>query len=114
MSLNRTRFGCPGLPESALAYFWGLVKSASAGALNLVICPEVFFGQNEMGEIAMAGTDVHEASKGGSRSVMAVAIVSAILFVAMIIIGYRSPQHVAPNKPQSNTESPATTDSKSP
>jgi len=44
---------------------------------------------------------------------MAVVIVSAIMFVAMII-GYRSPQHKAPNKPQSNTESPATTDSKSP
>ena len=62
----------------------------------------------------MAGTYVEEASKGGSRSIMAVAIVSAILTIAMLIIGYSGSNHVAPNKPQSNTESPATTDSKSP
>jgi hypothetical protein len=73
----------------------------------------VFFGQNEMGEIATAGTHVEEASKGGSRSIMAVAIVSAIMTIAMLI-GYSGRNHGAPNKPQSNTESPATTDSKSP
>jgi hypothetical protein len=62
----------------------------------------------------MAGTDVHEGSKGGSRSVMAVAIVSAIMLIAILIIGYSGRKDVAPNTPQSNTESPATTGSKSP
>jgi hypothetical protein len=53
-----------------------------------------------------------EGSKGGARSVMLLAIVSACLLVMLILVGsgaiVSGGKSVAPNATQPNTESPAT------
>ena len=51
--------------------------------------------------------DMDEGSKGGRRSVL------ATLTVLLILVGVAG-KSVAPNTPQSNTESPATSGSQNP
>jgi hypothetical protein len=67
-------------------------------------------------EIVMAKRPItdEEGSKGGQRSVMAVAIVAACLFVLIIVVGLSGRQSVAPNTPQPNTASPATSGAQTP
>jgi len=54
--------------------------------------------------------DLEEGSKGGARSVMLWAIVSACLFglLALVGTGALTGKKAAPNTPQANTEAPAT------
>jgi hypothetical protein len=56
--------------------------------------------------------DMDEGSKGGRRSALAFGIVAATLTV-LLIVGVAG-KSVAPNTPQSNTESPATSGSQNP
>ena len=58
-------------------------------------------------------TDTDEGSKGGRRSVLAFGIVAATMTVLLILIGVAG-KSVAPNAPQANTESPATSSSQNP
>jgi hypothetical protein len=72
--------------------------------------------QKEIGEVAMADrpmTDMDEGSKGGRRSVLIFGLVAATLTVLLILIGVAG-KNVAPNTPQSNTESPAASGSQNP
>jgi hypothetical protein len=55
-------------------------------------------------------THEEEASRGGARSIALWAVVSAVLVVWGLYTGFQG-RHVAPNPPQSNTESPATSGS---
>ena len=81
-----------------------------------------FVGTNKIGEIVMADRhrpmthDDLEASKGGERSVLAVGIVSACLFVVLVLIGFGvfGSEPVAPNTPQPTTQSPAPSGSTTP
>jgi hypothetical protein len=57
--------------------------------------------------------DMDEGSKGGRRSALAFGIVAATLTVLLILVGVAG-KSVAPNTPQSNTESPATSGSQNP
>jgi hypothetical protein len=58
-------------------------------------------------------TEMDEGSKGGRRSVVAFGLVAAIMTVVLILIGVAG-KNVAPNTPQSNTESPAASGSQNP
>ena len=58
-------------------------------------------------------TDMDEGSKGGRRSVLTFGIVAAIMTVLLIFVGVAG-KSVAPNTPQANTESPATSGSQNP
>jgi hypothetical protein len=58
-------------------------------------------------------TDMDEGSKGGRRSVLIFGLVAATLTVLLILIGVAG-KNVAPNTPQSNTESPAASGSQNP
>ena len=58
-------------------------------------------------------TDMDEGSKGGRRSVLLFGLVAATLTVLLILIGVAG-KNVAPNTPQSNTESPAASGSQNP
>jgi hypothetical protein len=58
-------------------------------------------------------TDMDEGSKGGRRSVLTFGLVAATLTVLLILIGVAG-KNVAPNTPQSNTESPAASGSQNP
>jgi hypothetical protein len=55
-------------------------------------------------------------SKGGERSVLAVGIVSACLFVVLVLVGLGAfgGKPVAPNTPQPTTQSPAPSGSTNP
>jgi hypothetical protein len=58
-----------------------------------------------------------EASKGGERSVLAVGIVSACLFVVLVLIGlgaFDGKMAPAPPTPQPTTQSPAPSGSTNP
>ena len=57
--------------------------------------------------------DMDEGSKGGRRSVLAFGIVAATLTVLLILVGVAG-KSVAPNTPQTTTESPATSGSQNP
>jgi hypothetical protein len=54
-----------------------------------------------------------EGSKGGRRSALVFGVVAATLTALLILIGLAG-KNVAPNTPQSNTESPATSGSQNP
>ena len=56
-------------------------------------------------------TDIDEGSRGGRRSVVVFGVVAAALLVFLMVVG-SSGREMAPNTPQSNTESPATAGSK--
>ena len=58
-------------------------------------------------------TDLDEGSKGGRRSILIFGVVAATLTALLILIGVAG-KNVAPNTPQSNTESPATSGSQNP
>ena len=55
-----------------------------------------------------------EGSKGGSRSVLIWAVVSAILMVWVVVTMYSGRKHVAPATGQPQTEAPAPAGSPSP
>jgi hypothetical protein len=59
-----------------------------------------------------------ESAKGGERSVLALGIVSACLLVLLLIVGFggfnSGGKSGAPNTPQPNTESPATSGAQKP
>ena len=57
-------------------------------------------------------TDIDEGSRGGTRSVVIFGVVAAVLLGFLVIAGSSGREHVAPNTPPSNTESPATAGSK--
>jgi hypothetical protein len=57
--------------------------------------------------------DMDEGSKGGRRSILAFGIVAATLTVLLILVGVTG-KNVAPNTPQTTTESPATSSSQNP
>jgi len=70
----------------------------------------------KFGEIAMTDrsvTDMDEGSKGGRRSALVFGVVAATLTALLIVIGVAG-KNAAPNTPQSNTESPATSSSQNP
>jgi len=54
-----------------------------------------------------------EGSKGGRRSSLVFGVVAATLTALLIVIGVAG-KNAAPNTPQSNTESPATSSSQNP
>jgi hypothetical protein len=58
----------------------------------------------------VAGREMDEGSRGGRRSVLVFGLVAAIVTVLLILIGVTG-KNVAPNAPQPNTESPATSSS---
>ena len=58
-------------------------------------------------------TDMDEGSKGSRRSALVFGVVAATLTALLILIGVAG-KNVAPNTPQSNTESPATSGSQNP
>ena len=58
-------------------------------------------------------TNMDEGSKGGRRSALVFGVVAATLTALLIVIGVAG-KNVAPNTPQSNTESPATSGSQNP
>ena len=57
-------------------------------------------------------TDIDEGSRGGRRSVVVFGAVAAALLVFLVVVGSSDREHLAPNTPPSNTESPATAGSK--
>jgi hypothetical protein len=61
-------------------------------------------------------SDDLEGSKGGDRSVLTVGIVAACLFVLIVLVGLGAfgSKSVAPNTPQQNAESPATSGAQKP
>jgi hypothetical protein len=61
-------------------------------------------------------SDDLEGSKGGDRSVLTVGIVAACLFVLLVLVGLGAfgSKSVAPNTPQPNAESPATSGAQKP
>ncbi len=66
-----------------------------------------------MGEIAMAVAH-DEGSRGGDRSIIVWAVVSALLMGWVVVTGFSGRKHVEHAAPQTNTEAPAATDSKNP
>ena len=58
-------------------------------------------------------TDMDEGSKGGRWSALVFGVVAATLTALLILIGVAG-KNVAPNTPQSNTESPTTSGSQNP
>ena len=59
-------------------------------------------------------TDMDEGSKGGRRSALVFGVVAATLTALLLILIGVVGKNVAPNTPQSNTESPATSGSQNP
>jgi hypothetical protein len=57
--------------------------------------------------------DMNEGSKGGLRSILVFSLVAATLTVLLIVVGVAG-KSVAPNTPQTTTESPATSGSQNP
>jgi hypothetical protein len=55
-----------------------------------------------------------EGSGGGAISVLAWAVVSALLVGWVVVTGFSGRKHVEHTAPQTNTEAPAATDSKNP
>ena len=58
-------------------------------------------------------TNMDEGSKGGRRSALVFGVAAATLTALLILIGVAG-KNVAPNTPQSNTESSATSGSQNP